>query len=100
MPLNSLMPALSMPRTLPALVSATQNTWPLEPVPRPAGGDAAGGACADAAAAPTALAATPAAAMRLRRLIAPRPDCSAMFPVPSCYPPIVTPDRGLAKRHR
>ena len=72
MPLNSLIPALSMPSTLPVVVSAVKKICPLGPVASPAGGGAAAAGCAAAgwlAAAPSAPAARLAAAMTPRRLI-------------------------------
>src|SRR5215472_10747640 len=49
MPLNSLMPVLAMPCTLPDVVSTTQKSWPLELPAKPAAGRGGGGACCGAA---------------------------------------------------
>jgi hypothetical protein len=72
MPLNSLIPAFSIPSTLPLVVSAVKKIWPAGAVARPAGGGAEGGAWASAGAvtaAPSAPAARLAAAMTPRRLM-------------------------------
>jgi len=68
MPLNALIPAFSIPSTLPLAVCASKKIWPAPPVPRPVAG---GAACATASAAPSAPAANPAAAMTSRRLTLP-----------------------------